>query len=88
MFKVMPPYLVDGLVGQVSFAVRHNLRRMRNSSLDRCFSCWHTVKYKTGPPFPNPRQNICSTSIIAHDFKKGMERIVIAYHFTSVYVSL
>ena len=32
-------------------AVRHNSRRMRNSSLDRCFSCWHTVKYKTVPPF-------------------------------------
>ena len=50
MFKVMLPYLVDGLVGQF-FAVRHNSRRMRNSSLDRCFSCWHTVKYKTVPPF-------------------------------------
>ena len=50
MFKVMLPYLVDGLVGQV-LAVRHNSRRMRNSSLDKCFSCWHTVKYKTCPPF-------------------------------------
>ena len=50
MFKVVLPYLVDSLVGQV-FCCAHNSRRMRNSSLDRCFSCWHTVKYKTVPPF-------------------------------------
>ena len=50
----LPKYLPkDGYATLIVgfLAVRHNSRRMRNSSLDRCFSCWHTVKYKTVPPF-------------------------------------